>query len=293
MCIRYHVWWTSAADPYYRFNVSENTTRTNYYGVADIGVPYLKIDGVLMPSGPSGYWQSIQSRYAADSPIEINLDGIFDPTAGNGMLNIRVVGTDYIDWTNLFVRIALVESNINWRGPNGTTMHNQTMRDMIPDPTGTSITVNLGDTVTLSQVFSCPTQVVADNSQLVVWVQSDMNKEILQAARISLSDITTIGIDDNATLPGSFSLEQNYPNPFNAVTKIMYSLSNESNVRLTVYDLTGRQVVCLQNGKQGTGHYQINWNGADSNGKTVSSGIYFYRLEAGDKSVTKRMALLK
>jgi len=165
---------------------------------------------------------------------------------------------------------------------------------MIPTPTGTSLTIVEGDSVMLSQAFTCPATINWENSQLVVFVQSEPGREVLQTTMITLTELSEqTGIEDNANLPLSFSLEQNYPNPFNINTKIMYSLANENNVRLTVYDLTGRQVVCLLNGRQGAGQYQITWNGADSNGKTVSSGIYFYRLESGDKSVTKRMALLK
>jgi hypothetical protein len=253
----------------------------------------MKIDGIIAPSSYSSYWSSIQNRYHADSPIEIVLGGTFDQTARTGMLNMQITGTDQIDWTNLKVRIALTESNIHWNAPNGVNIHYQTLRDMIPDAAGTAISINMDSTVLLSQAFSCPVSESLGNCELVVWVQSDLGKEILQTAHITLSELSTNGIDDNTYLPASFSLEQNYPNPFNANTKISYSLSKESNVRLTVYDLVGRQVVSLQNGLQGVGHHQIIWNGADANGKTVSSGIYFYRLEAGKKTVTKRMALLK
>jgi len=99
--------------------------------------------------------------------------------------------------------------------------------------------------------------------------------------------------DGRSNSPDRFTLSGNYPNPFNASTKFNYSLSETGNVRLTIYDLTGRKVKCMQNGMQEAGIYQVAWNGTDASGETVSSGIYFYRFEIGDKSVTKRMVLLK
>jgi hypothetical protein len=298
MAIRYHAWWPSASDPYYVYNTTENRTRVNYYPPHTDGgyyTPYVWIDGIVRGGyTSSAWWNLVQTRYAVASPLEITLDGNFNDVARTGNIHIKVKATAAVTNPSLKVKIALTESNINWRAPNGSTIHNQTLRDMIPTPTGTPLTIVEGDSVMLSQAFTCPAAINWENSEIIVFVQSEPGREILQSAKITLSELQEqTGIEDYTNIPQTFSLEQNYPNPFNAVTKIMYSLSNESNVRLTVYDLTGRQVVCLQNGKQGTGHYQINWNGADSNGKTVSSGIYFYRLEAGDKSVTKRMALLK
>jgi hypothetical protein len=84
--------------------------------------------------------------------------------------------------------------------------------------------------------------------------------------------------------PAAFALNQNYPNPFNLSTMIRYELSSTSYVTLSIYDLLGCEIVKLVNAQQDAGSYQIGWNGRDYSGKTVSSGVYVYRLTAVDRS---------
>ena len=88
-------------------------------------------------------------------------------------------------------------------------------------------------------------------------------------------------------------LSQNVPNPFNPVTRIRYELSRTSVVTLSVYDVAGRLVRQLENGLVAPGIYTAVWDGTNENGAAVSSGIYFYRLQAGDFSLTRKMLLLK
>ncbi|MBD3258686.1 T9SS type A sorting domain-containing protein, partial [candidate division GN15 bacterium] len=94
-------------------------------------------------------------------------------------------------------------------------------------------------------------------------------------------------------LPGSFVLSQNYPNPFNPTTTISYSLPTRSVVSLVVYDITGRQVVTLSEGTKPAGQYEITWDGENETGEKVASGVYLYRLEAGDFVQSRKMLLLK
>ncbi len=88
--------------------------------------------------------------------------------------------------------------------------------------------------------------------------------------------------------PSVFALNQNYPNPFNPSTVISYSLPNASNVRLTVYNAIGQPVKALENGFKAAGNYNISFNASE-----LSSGIYFYKLEAGQFSQTRKMMLVK
>jgi hypothetical protein len=81
-------------------------------------------------------------------------------------------------------------------------------------------------------------------------------------------------------LPGSYALLQNYPNPFNPATTIRYDLPFESIVKLEIFDLMGRKVVTLVDGKQAAGFRAIHWNGRNAFGAGLASGVYFYRLTA-------------
>ncbi|HOV24260.1 MAG TPA: T9SS type A sorting domain-containing protein, partial [Candidatus Marinimicrobia bacterium] len=91
-----------------------------------------------------------------------------------------------------------------------------------------------------------------------------------------------------AQLPKVYALKQNYPNPFNPTTNIRFDLPKDSDVSLVVYDLMGREVAKLVNGPMNAGYYTINFNAAN-----LPSGVYIYRLKAGDFVNTKKLMLLK
>jgi hypothetical protein len=89
-------------------------------------------------------------------------------------------------------------------------------------------------------------------------------------------------------IPSTFTLNQNYPNPFNPTTKISYSLPEAVNVHISVFDLLGREIISLLNEEQQSGNYSVDFNA----GK-FGSGIYFYRIQAGNMIETKKMIFMK
>ncbi len=95
-------------------------------------------------------------------------------------------------------------------------------------------------------------------------------------------------IEVDAGVPKQFALDQNYPNPFNPTTMIRYELPVASTVSLKVYDVLGREVATLVNERQEAGAYSVTFNA-----NTLSSGVYFYRLQAGNFVATKKMMLVK
>lgn len=94
-------------------------------------------------------------------------------------------------------------------------------------------------------------------------------------------------------LPLFPSLEQNYPNPFNSSTLIRYNLPESGLVHLEIYNLVGQKVKTLVNQVQGSGFYQTKWNGTDEQGKVVSAGIYFIKLQAGEFMEGRKIMLVK
>jgi len=88
-------------------------------------------------------------------------------------------------------------------------------------------------------------------------------------------------------------LYPNYPNPFNPTTTIRFSIPNDSQVKLSIYNIRGQRVTTLVNDTLTPGYHEAVWNGTDSHGRCVSSGVYFYRLDTGNKAITKKMLLLK
>ncbi len=102
------------------------------------------------------------------------------------------------------------------------------------------------------------------------------------------------GIEETETaLPGEMALYANTPNPFNASTRLLFRIDKPADVELTIYDLLGNKVTTLVDEFAKPGTYSLVWDGADAAGKTVESGIYFYKLTTEAGSVTKRMILLK
>ncbi|MCP4705323.1 MAG: T9SS type A sorting domain-containing protein [candidate division Zixibacteria bacterium] len=94
-------------------------------------------------------------------------------------------------------------------------------------------------------------------------------------------------------LPDKYSLSQNYPNPFNPETKIEYILHRQSEISISIYNLIGQKINSLVNDIKPAGNYSVNWNGTDNNGNKMASGIYFYQLQIGDYTETKKMILMK
>jgi hypothetical protein len=101
-------------------------------------------------------------------------------------------------------------------------------------------------------------------------------------------EITNYGYYEEPLKSNTFSLFQNYPNPFNPETRITFSISEKSLVKLKVYDLLGREIKTLINEEKNTGEYTINFNAGD-----LASGVYIYMLEAGEYISSKKLILLK
>ena len=97
-----------------------------------------------------------------------------------------------------------------------------------------------------------------------------------------------VSVQQENRLPGKFVLSQNYPNPFNPTTTITYSLPKSSFVILKIYNLLGREITTLVNGEKRSGTYKVTWDA-----QNVPSGVYFYKITAGEYSNTKKMILLK
>lgn len=93
---------------------------------------------------------------------------------------------------------------------------------------------------------------------------------------------------ESTSLPKSFGLSQNYPNPFNPTTRIDYQLPNDAHVTIKVYDVLGREVATLVDGQQTAGYHEVSFNGA-----SLASGIYFYKMTAGNYTAVKKLMLLK
>ena len=85
----------------------------------------------------------------------------------------------------------------------------------------------------------------------------------------------------------------NYPNPFNSGTVIPFDLAFDGDVRLSVYNLAGQRVRRLVNAPLTAGHHRLRWSGHDDDGRTLASGVYFYRLQSGARRETRKLILVQ
>jgi len=141
-----------------------------------------------------------------------------------------------------------------------------------------------------------------DNGQWVdVTVTLDTAANVICGSTNSLSPFALgvpgvgTGVDDEEwiILPLNLTLAQNYPNPFNPSTTIEYNLTRRSFVSIEIFNVLGQKVRSLVGREESAGSYSITWDGTDGSGKTVATGVYLYRLQAGDHIETKKMLLLK
>jgi hypothetical protein len=130
-----------------------------------------------------------------------------------------------------------------------------------------------------------------------VMVAAETEAELTAAAAEAVSVWTsgsTSGIDnDNTNVPISFTLHQNHPNPFNPSTTITYDVTENEEISLDIFDLRGNHIVNLANNIGFVGQHTVRWQGVRSNGETVPTGVYLYRLSAGENSQTRKMLFIK
>ena len=121
-----------------------------------------------------------------------------------------------------------------------------------------------------------------------ITVARNLVSVVLNEYRSNFGTITGLDDEQSINVIKDFLLYQNYPNPFNSSTKIKYQVAKAVNVTLKVYDLLGREVAILVNEEKKPGVYEVEFNGSG-----LSSGVYFYKLNAGDFTQTKKLMLLK
>ncbi len=176
------------------------------------------------------------------------------------------------------------------------------------DPEGDSITyrfIVIGLTDTLMDVMTQDTLLTFSSEELIglmngtqsmvtFWKVYATDGEFWVGATPRLLTIENhvVGLAD-LEMPSEFKLYQNYPNPFNPTTSLRYDLPEKSDVLLSIYDISGRLIQEYHPGEQVAGVYHLTWNGQDYYGNPVSTGVYLYRLQAGNYSRVVKMLFLK
>jgi len=148
-----------------------------------------------------------------------------------------------------------------------------------------------GDIITLGMVDAEGRKFIPKGKTEIIETNSEV--EILSILAADKSSQPVPFKFNNIILPREFSLDQNYPNPFNPTTTIKFALPKSSYVELEIFNILGQRVTTLINDQLDAGYHTAKWNSTDSEGREVATGVYFYRLKAGDFVKSKKMLLLK
>ncbi len=299
VAVKYHVGWPSPGnDPMYLHNPTQSYDRRNYYGVNS--VPHIWVEGVIEPVYPYTTAGSLQNpfieRNSAPTPVRTVNVISSRPTADSihSVVTVTVMNTLMSRMTNTYLRVQAVERVVEYASPPGTNGEKtfyDVFRHSYPTSLGTLLPAEPG-TYIYEFTYKIDPVWIDTNIYTIAFVQNDNTHEVYGAGKSETTQFV-IDVGSENVSPYAFHLEKNYPNPFNPVTSIKYSIPEHAKVRLSVYNVIGQKVTDLVNKSQSAGRYTVQWNGKDNRGSAVSSGIYFYRLTAGNKVMQNKMLLVK
>ena len=232
------------------------------------------------------------NRVRISFPAEIQAEAKNVITVPVEISNLPPGGIDSLELEIFYDHLALRLTNLDHQN---TLTSDWNLDKMIFGAAG-RITVKMSGNTKISSVGDLMNfKFFVENTVVTDTVKVTINHAILnggdyfvetKSADIIISPST--GVEEKVDLPTKFSLEQNYPNPFNPVTTIKYSIPKQSNVTLKLFNILGKEIRTLIDKVHSPGIYKIQFDGVD-----LTSGIYFYRIQAGDFAETKKMILIK
>ena len=292
--IFYHMVFPYPDDPLNQANPNDPADRNNFYGPF-FSTPHGIFDGQVQSNSYSSWAHDIDGMVTLDSPFELTIKAQGQPQGGILTITASVKQTVAISASDLKIYFVAVE-NTNYTGRNGVKNNINVMRKMFPGSSGKSLSISLNQALDINQDVTIDSNWNTSNLGFVVFIQDNKNKMVYQSAYMSYNSLVTDVEETGNTIPLSFTLNQNYPNPFNPTTTISFTIPNVEtgyasslqHVVLTVYDILGNEVATLANEYKPAGNYSVKFN---ANG--LSSGLYFYKLTAGNFVEAKKMLLLK
>jgi len=292
----------------FAIKVTTNNGRGGIRGIVDLGGPDAK-DGVLIStatgqhrytSADGSYW--LRSVPPGQTSITAELNGYFPMTVDS----IDVVANMTIDSVNFTLTRCPVPDSITATD----TMENRIIITWHgvshPNLVGYNIYRSRWESGSYRKLNSAPVsgESYIDSTTIdtsIYWYYvtaayadgANWNVESFISDKDSGKRRGIVGIDNGTAVPQEFFLAQNYPNPFNPTTTISYGLPQDCHVKLDIFNIMGQKTITLIDANQSAGVKKVIWDGKDQNGKQVASGMYFYRLKAGEKEIVRKMSLIK
>ncbi|MDY0151709.1 MAG: C25 family cysteine peptidase [Candidatus Cloacimonas sp.] len=239
--------------------------------------------------------------YSKDSSQNVGsdcgwIDDIVFPASGTANFPMIYSGTEQIAYTSVMPNTT-VSADFNLRN-----IGNAELQGIISVPAGFVLSYN-GNTLPADYAYSVPagiTQIYSLSytagatvssftAELIISSNDQGNPSLVIPITLTSSSANA----DSGLIPAVTALDANYPNPFNPETTIRYSTKAAGAVRISIYNMKGQLIRNLVNESKAAGYHRVIWNGQDERGAAVSSGIYFYRMDAVNYSATKKMMLMK
>ena len=198
---------------------------------------------------------------------------------------------------------ASTEVTISWEEPSAPdtvtyTWHADSVGGDFSDPLVSIPSDNEGSATTLTLTYQAIDDVVAglgveegENIDLIwtVTAEAGITTRFAESSfDLNIARNLDVSNEVNDQIPNEFALKQNYPNPFNPTTTIGYDVPEATDVSIKVYDITGRLVAELVDGRKAAGSYEIQWNAAQ-----LATGLYIYRIKAGNYTAVRKLTLIK
>ncbi len=270
------------------------------------------------------YTVTLKSKYAKDIwgyPLDGNADGISDSsddyhlyfaTAGKGKIPFyTLLGNFPLNFDGLPVG-TVQTAQVTLPDTVNITQHKtaqiRLVVEGVTDTTALTIKVNGQGMIALpadaivaggnAELFdiSFPTSYLKIGQNVITFLLNKTTSRLRIIPMALFLELVT-GIRQGkiiGAVPKEFILYQNYPNPFNPVTQIRYNLPEEATVTLNIYNAMGQEVKRLINGRyENAGSYMVHWDGKNNDGRVVTSGIYFYRIQTDQYIAVRKMLLLK
>ncbi len=272
----------------------------------------LPLDSLALRWTGQGHYNLFQVQVSTDSTLgTVIIDSVMNPSffMMRNLINnttnywrVRsILGTDTSDWSPIW-QFHVTDAYIEMSVPNGGEVWAMGTSQIIRWETNISDSVRIDllndqqfvmtiDTTSGNPSafdWMIPTNLtVGPNYKIVVVSMEDGAVVDTSEGTFSIDPATGIETQDTE-IPDEYKLSQNYPNPFNPLTRIEFAIPNDEFVNLTVYNMLGKTITTLVNERMPTGNYEINFDASD-----LSSGVYFYRLTAGNFVNIKKMVVIK
>jgi Outer membrane protein Omp28 len=231
-------------------------------------------------------WETmIVARYNQPSPVTIDIDGQYSASGDTGTIYAKIRNDSTESITGRVI-VVITEDSLMYAAPNGVMIHCNVPRDYLPDDSGEVVTVASGDSALVTRSITTNASWVDNQLHILVWIQNDSmqadsTKEIWQG---SVTKLVELGIADHGSQTvDPRPLVHSQPNPCVWGTDFIFNLGLDQPYSIRIFDITGREINVLSGVGAGQTR-QVSWNMKDQDGRSVVSGVYLYRFEAGGRA---------